>query len=514
MDLAWYQFVWGLTLLIPALVLLFRSKKSTYNRLPPGPPGWPIFGNMFQLGSMPHKTFADLKKTYGPIIWLRIGAINTMVLQSSKTAAELFKNHDLSFVERTVTEAMKAHNFDKSSLALAPYGSYWRVMKRVMTVEMLVNKRINETTDIRRKCIDDLVSWIEKEAAGAGEKSWQGIHLAHFVFLASFNMLGNLMLSRDLVDRESEEGTEFFSAMVSLMEWGGHPNMADLFPWLRWLDPQGLRRRSDRDMGKTMQIVSKFVKERLQERQMGGGQRKKDFLEVLLEFDGNGKDEHVKLTENDINIIIMEVFIAGSETTSGTTEWAMVELLTNPLAMSKLKNELNEVVGRGKKFQEADIDNLKYLQAVVKETLRLHPPIPLLVPRRATQDTNFMGYDIPKNTQVFVNVSAIGRDPECWDDPNSFKPERFLNSNIEFKGNHFELLPFGAGRRICAGIPLAYRMLHLILGSLVHEFDWDVHSSLSDKIRDTKERMGVVVRKIEPMIAIPISKNSSKAFKA
>lgn len=205
---------------------------------------------------------------------------------------------------------------------------------------------------------------------------------------------------------------------------------------------------------------------------------------------------------------MQEVFIAGSETTSGTTEWAMVELLSNPTTMSKLKNELNEVVGRGKKFQEGDIDNLKYLQAVVKETLRLHPPIPLLVPRRATQDTNFMGYDIPKDTQVFVNVSAIGRDPECWDDPNSFKPERFLNSNIDFKGNHFELIPFGAGRRICAGIPLAYRMLHLVLGSLVHEFDWDVHNSVSDNVKDTKERMGVVVRKTEPLIAMPISKNS------
>ncbi|KAL3536169.1 hypothetical protein ACH5RR_004630 [Cinchona calisaya] len=508
MEFSWHQLVWGITLLIPALFFLHHRKKSSFNnRLPPGPPGWPIFGNMFDLGAMPHKTLAGLKQKYGPIIWLRIGAINTMVVQSSEAAAELFKNHDISFVERTVTEAMKSHDFDKGSVSLAPYGSYWRVMKRIMTVEMLVNKRINETLEIRRKCIDDMVSWIEKEAGPRKEESWRGIHLGRFVFLASFNMLGNLMLSRDLVDPESEEGMEFFSAMVSLMEWAGRPNIVDLFPCLRRLDPQGLRRNTDRDMGKTMQIVSKFVEERLQERQAGGGQRKKDFLEVLLEFEGNGKDEPAKISEHDLNIIIMEVFIAGSETTSGTTEWAMVELLSNPSTMSKLKKELNEVVGRGRKFQEEDIENLKYLQAVLKETLRLHPPVPLLVPRRATQDTNFMGYDIPKDTQVFVNVSAIGRDPKCWADPNSFKPERFLNSNIDFKGNNFELLPFGAGRRICAGIPLAHRMLHLVLGSLVHEFEWDVHISFADKVRDTKERMGVVVRKMEPLFAIPISKN-------
>ena len=111
---------------------------------------------------------------------------------------------------------------------------------------------------------------------------------------------------------------------------------------------------------------------------------------------------------------MQETFIAGTETTSGTMEWAMVELLSNPSVMSTLKDELNEVVGGGNKFQEADIDKLKYLQAVVNETLRLHPPIPLLVPRKATQDSNFMGYNVPKGTQLFVNVWAIGRDPECW----------------------------------------------------------------------------------------------------
>ncbi|CDP15344.1 unnamed protein product [Coffea canephora] len=280
MELHVNQFVWGVAILIPSLLLLLRHKKSSHNRLPPGPPGWPIFGNMFDLGSMPHRTLAGLKNKYGPVVWLRIGAMNTMAVQSSKAAAELFRNHDISFVERTVTENMKSHNFDKSSLSLAPYGSYWRVLKRMMTVEMIVNKRINETVAIRRKCVDDMVSWIKKEAH-AGKESWRGIHLAHFVFLASFNMLGNLMLSKDLVEPEKEEGVEFFSAMVRLAEWVGHPNIVDLFPWLRWLDPQGLRKKTAGEMWKTTQIVSRFVKERLQERQRGGP-RKNDFLEVLL----------------------------------------------------------------------------------------------------------------------------------------------------------------------------------------------------------------------------------------
>ncbi|KZV28450.1 hypothetical protein F511_03253 [Dorcoceras hygrometricum] len=489
---------WELTILFCCVVasilfLLRRKRRLPTGNLPPGPPGWPVFGNMFDLGSMPYKTLAELRKDYGPVVWLRIGSINTMVLLTADAAAELFKNHDANFAERTITEVMRAYDFNKAAVSLAPYGQYWRVMKRVMTVEMLVQKKINETTDIRLRCITDMVRWIGKEATDA-TVSAAGIHVARFVFLASFNMLGNLMLSRDLVSPESAEGSEFFSAMVELMEWSGHPNIVDLFPWLKWLDPQGLRRKADEGMGRTMKIVGKFVAERLKE------EGKKDFLQVLLESEGNGSD---KISDHDLNILIMEVFLAGSETTSSTTEWAMVELLSHPEIMAKAKNELAQVFGKGHTFDENHMENLPYLQAVIKETLRLHPPIPFLVPRRAMQDVDFMGYQIPKNTQVFVNAWAIGRDPATWDDPLSFKPERFLGSKIDYKGQHYELIPFGAGRRMCAGIPLANRMLHIVLGSLLHEFDWEVDEAGRKGLADSRERIGITVRKLVPLKAKP-----------
>ncbi|KAA8518636.1 hypothetical protein F0562_016110 [Nyssa sinensis] len=500
MESFWSFLVCSIIILIPALLLHRRWQKSRSYRLPPGPAGWPVFGNMLDLGTMPHKTLAGLKQYYGPVVWLKLGSLNTMVILTAKAATELFKNHDLSFAERTVTYLMQSHDYNKGSLALAPYGTYWRVLRRICTVEMLVNKRINETVSIRRKCVDDMLLWIQKEAnSGAKERA---IHLARFVFLASFNMLGNLMLSRDLVDPDSKEGSEFFSAMMGLMEWTGHPNIADLFPWLRRLDFQGLRKKMDRDLGKALMIASGFVKERIKERQEGG-ERKKDFLDVLLEFEGNGKDEPSKLSEQDINIFILEIFLAGSETTSSTIEWAMTELLCNPKSMIKVKAELAKVVGPKKKFEESDIDNAHYLLAVVKETLRLHPPIPFLVPRKAIQETNFLGYHIPKNTQLFVNAWAIGRDPECWDDPNSFKPERFLGSKIDYKGQHFEMIPFGAGRRMCAGVPLAHRMLHLGLGSLLHEFDWEFDGHVTRETMDMKDKMGVTVRKLEPLKVVP-----------
>ncbi|CAL9026588.1 unnamed protein product [Prunus brigantina] len=200
--------------------------------------------------------------------------------------------------------------------------------------------------------------------------------------------------------------------MNGVMEWNGVANMADSFPWLRWLDPQGLKRKMKKDLGKAIQIASKFVKERMEARGVGR-EKTRDFLDLLLEFEGNGIDEPDKISEHDLNIfytgkwlfssnLLDEIFMAGSETTSSTTEWAMTELLCNPETLMKAKAELTQVIGPNRKIEESDIDNLPYLQGIIKETLRLHPPVPLLLPRKAIDDTKFMGYFIPKDTQECV----------------------------------------------------------------------------------------------------------------
>ncbi|KAK4272785.1 hypothetical protein QN277_021292 [Acacia crassicarpa] len=487
--------LWYLLFLSPVvpLLLLHRKISASKRRLPPGPPGWPLFGNMFQLGPMPHRTVAHLRDRYGPIVWLRLGAINTMAILSAKASANFFKNHDLTFAERTITATMRVHNYEKASLALAPYGSYWRTMRRLVTVDMLVAKRLNETAHIRRKCVDNMLVWIAREAGKLGEG--RGLQVARYVFLMSFNLLGNLMLSRDLFDPESNEGSEFFTAMMGLMHWTGLPNVVNALPWLGWLDPQGLRRHMERDMGNAIKIASKFVKERIEKQSDEKTQR--DFLDVLLENLGNDTDE------DSLNIFILEIFLAGSETTSSTIEWALTELLCNPETLSKAKAELSEVVGCEKKVEESDIENLPYLQAIIKETLRLHPPIPMLVPRRAMEDTEFMGYFIPKDTQVFVNAWAIGRDPDVWEDPLAFKPDRFLGAGIDYKGSHYELIPFGAGRRMCAGVPLAHRTLHLVLSSLLHRFDWTLDADTTPSTVDMRDRIGITMRKLEPLLAVP-----------
>lgn len=204
-------------------------------------------------------------------------------------------------------------------------------------------------------------------------------------------------------------------------------------------------------------------------------------------------------------ILAQELFFSGTETISTTVEWAMCELFRNSDTMVKIKAELGRVVGANKKLEETDIDNLHYLRATVKETLRMHPPAPLLFPRTAIHDiSNLMGYNIPKDTQVWINAWAIGMDEECWEDALSFKPERFLDSSIGYKGHNFEFIPFGAGRRICAGLPLAHRVMPLILGPLLHHFDWELCENLNSKTKmDMREAIGATARKLEPLKAVP-----------
>ncbi|RXH80872.1 hypothetical protein DVH24_004786 [Malus domestica] len=265
------------------------------------------------------------------------------------------------------------------------------------------------------------------------------------------------------------------------MEWNGNANVVDFFPWLRWLDPQGLKRKMKRELGKAIQIASKFFKERIQERDVGG-EKTMDFLDVLLEFEGDGIDKLAKISDHDLIIFIL-------------VKWALTELLCNPATLIEAKAELTQVICPSRKIEESDIDNLPYLQGIINETLRLHPPIPFLVSRKAMHDTSFMGYFAPKDTQVFVNAYAIGRDRDVWrEEPMSSKPERFVN---------YELIPFGAGRRMCAGIPLAHRMLHLTLGMLLQRFDWSLDANVTRETMDWKDKLGITMTKSEPLLAVP-----------
>lgn len=198
--------------------------------------------------------------------------------------------------------------------------------------------------------------------------------------------------------------------------------------------------------------------------------------------------------------------MGGSETSSTTIEWIMSELMLNPDKMRKVKDEVKSVLGDKKIAEESDMSRLSYLQAVIKEVLRYHPPGPLLVPRKAECDQEVNGYLIPKGTQILINVWAMARDPSIWNNPDSFEPERFLGKNIDYKGQHFEFIPFGSGRRICPGMPLASRILHMTTATLVHNFDWKFEEGMAGAGEDHRsEMLGLTVRRATPFRIIPIN---------
>ncbi|XP_065856393.1 iridoid oxidase-like [Euphorbia lathyris] len=486
-----------------------RKKRQSSKQQPPGPPGWPFIGNIFDMGSNPHQSLYKLRFKYGDLLWLKLGWTNTLVIQTAKAAEQLFKNHDASLCDRKVPDAWTSHNFTKGSIYMGRYGSNWRNLRRLVTLGLTTNKQIQETVSLRQKCIDDMIRFIQEDSVAAQCRGESGeVVFSKYVFVMAFNLMGNLVLSRDLINSQSEEGNEFFHAMDKVMELGVKPNFADFFPFLKRLDPQRIKKNMDKHLGRTLSIIEKFVMERIEDRKLMKKRDNKDLLDTFLEYNesGNSGKGHETISTHNLIIIIAEMFFGGTETTSGTIEWVLTELFRNPESMSRVKEELNRVVGLQRKVEESDIDHLPYLQAVIKESMRLHPVVPLLVPRNVLEDTNFMGYVLHKDTQVHVNVWAIGRDPEAWDDPLSFKPERFLGSNIQYRGQNFELLPFGSGRRICVGYPLAHQITHLTIASLLHCFDWEIESKSIAEAMDINERLGLTVRKLIPLKAIPKKK--------
>ena len=203
-----------------------------------------------------------------------------------------------------------------------------------------------------------------------------------------------------------------------------------------------------------------------------------------------------------MHVWLQELVVAGTDSSSATTEWAMAELMRSPASMKKVREELAIEINNNI-FKDSDIRKLPYLQACLKETLRLHPPGPFLLPHRALETCKVMNYTIPKDTQVLVNAWAIGRNPESWEDPLVFKPDRFLNSTVDFHGNHFEFIPFSAGRRICPGLPMAVKVIPLLLVSWIHFFDWSLPNWGDPKEIDMSEKYGANIHKEHPLLLIP-----------
>ncbi|PIN03107.1 Cytochrome P450 CYP2 subfamily [Handroanthus impetiginosus] len=483
--------LFALTLIHGLQTLSTRGKK-----LPPGPTPLPLIGSLHLLGDQPHKSLARLAKIHGPIMCLRLGFINTVVVSSAAMAKEVLQKQDLAFSSRTIPDAIHAHDQFKYSVVWLPVASRWRGLRKALNSNMFSGNRLDANQHLRSRKVQELIAFCRKNS-----QSGTAVDVGRAAFKTSLNLLSNTIFSKDLTDPFSDSAKEFRDLVWNIMVEAGKPNLVDFFPALEKLDPQGIRSRMTIHFGKVIELFSGLINERL-EKGKPPNANTSDVIDVLLTASKETPDE---IDRTHIERLCLDLFVAGTDTTSSTLEWAMAEALKNPETMKKAKAELEEVIGKGKILDESDISRLPYLRCMVKETLRIHPPVPFLIPRRVEEDVEVCGYTVPKNSQVFVNAWAIGRDPDIWPNPLEFKPERFLESEVDMRGRDFELIPFGAGRRICPGLPLAVRMVPVMLGSLLNSFDWKLEGGIGPKELDMEEKFGITLQKAQPLQAVPIT---------
>ncbi|KAL5560725.1 hypothetical protein UlMin_036936 [Ulmus minor] len=426
---------------------------------------------------------------------IRLGSIPTVVASSPEIAQKIFQRHDEAFSDRTIPDVITAQPNPESTLAWVPGDHKWRNRRRFCSSQLFAAHRLDKFQHLRRDKVRQLIQHLNKHSL-----SGTAVDLGQAAFGTTLNLMSNTIFSVDLVDSEFESAQEFKDLVWRIMEDAGKINLSDYFPVLQRFDLQGVKRHIKVSYERLHEIFDELIDKRLEERR-GSGFRTGDFLDLLLDqCQEHGSD----FNRTSIKPLILDLFIAGSDTSAITTEWAMAELLRQPSVLQKARKELSQVIGSNREVEESDTDKLPYLQAITKETLRLHPAVPLLLPYKATKDAEINGYTIPKGTQVLVNAWAIGRDPKYWDEPDSFKPERFLDSNVDYKGRDFEYIPFGAGRRICPGLPLAERMVHLMLASVIHCFDWKLPQGMSPEELDMRDQFGVTLKKAVPLCAIPL----------
>ncbi|KAG5395904.1 hypothetical protein IGI04_017718 [Brassica rapa subsp. trilocularis] len=434
--------------------------------LPPGPPGLPLVGNIFQLGFNPHRSLAVFSKTYGPIMSLKLGRSTAVVISSPEAAKEALKTHDHVMSARTFNDPIRAFDHHKHSVVWIPASARWRFLKKIIVQNLLSPQNLDGIQSIRIRKVEELLSLVNTFC-----ERGEAIDMARASFITSFNIISNALFSVDLATYNSNSSSfEFHETVVHLMEICGKPNAGDFFRFLRFLDLQGSRKESTLCIEKLFRVFQEFIDDRVAKRLSQTG-----------------------ASSNDI-----------------TMEWAMTELLRNPEKMVRAQCEIRQVIGENGVVQESDISKLSYLLAIVKETLRLHPPAPL-IPRKSESDVQIFGFFVPKNSQVLVNVWAMGRDSNVWENPMKFEPERFLLREIDVRGKDFELLPFGSGRRMCPGISMSLKTTPMVLASLLYSFDWKLQDGIVPGNMDMSEVFGLTLHKAKPLCIVPIKKPTSSS---
>ncbi|MQM10240.1 hypothetical protein Taro_043130 [Colocasia esculenta] len=490
--------------------LLLRRRRPS-PPLPPGPRGLPLLGRLPFLDPELHSYFAGLAKTQGPILSMKLGTKLAIVVSSPALAQEVLREQDKTFANRDVPAVARVLTYGGSDIVWTSQGPVLRMLRKLCVREVLGAPSLDAIYPLRRREVRATVRHLYSRAG-------QAVDVGAQMFLTSMNLVTEMLWGGEMA-AEGEEGAggegraeiaiEFRNIVGEMTRLLGMPNVSDFLPSVveSW-DLQGLQRKMRVLQQRFDQIFLKIIDQRQRRgEQISHGEGKgKDFLGHMLRYEKQGGDGKTIFTMTHVKALLMDMVVGGTDTTSNTVEWAMAELMHKPETLRKAQEELDAVVGKGNVVEESDVPMLSYLQAVMKEVLRLHPPLPLMVNHCPSASTTVGGYSVPMGSRVFVNVWAIHRDPSAWEDPLEFRPERFLQGGSsaagDYSGNNFEYIPFGSGRRICAGVAMAERVFMHLLASLVHSFDWRLPEGTTKL--DMSEKFGIVVKKATPLVAVPV----------
>lgn len=492
---------WPTFLTVVLITVLFlqtmasRRRRRAYN-LPPGPKPWPIIGNLNLLGELPHRSIHELSKLHGPLMHLRFGSMPVVVGSSAEMARFFLKTNDAAFSGRPTLSIGRYTAYDSSDIMWSQYGAYLRQARRICATELFSARRLDSFEHIRDEEARGMLRGL-REASSAGRV----VRLRSHLQMMTLGVISRMVLGKKYIQGEAA-AAEFREIVDELFALNGVFNIGDFVPCLDWLDLQGYVGRMKRASKMFDQFLNHILDEHDQRRRLeGGGFVARDMVDVLLQLADDPSLE-VQLSRNNVKALTQDMILAGSDTSTMTIEWAISELLKNPEALAKATEELDRVVGRERLVTERDFPQLPYMEAVLKETLRLHPAAPLLAPHLAREDTSVDGYDIPAGTTVFVNVWSIGRDPALWEAPEEFRPARFIGSEVDVKGQDFELLPFGSGRRMCPGYSLGLKMTLLGIANLVHCFTWRLPNGMTVEQLSMEETFLLAMPRKVPLEAV------------
>ncbi|AEE76989.1 cytochrome p450 [Arabidopsis thaliana] len=466
----------------------------------------PLFGHLHLLRGkkLLCKKLAAMSQKHGPIFSLKLGFYRLVVASDPKTVKDCFTTNDLATATRPNIAFGRYVGYNNASLTLAPYGDYWRELRKIVTVHLFSNHSIEMLGHIRSSEVNTLIKHLYK---GNGGTSIVKIDML-FEFL-TFNIILRKMVGKRIGFGEVNSDEWRYKEALKHCEYlAVIPMIGDVIPWLGWLDfaKNSQMKRLFKELDS---VNTKWLHEHLKKRSRNEKDQERTIMDLLLDIlpediviSGHVRDVIVKAT-------ILALTLTGSDSTSITLTWAVSLLLNNPAALEAAQEEIDNSVGKGRWIEESDIQNLKYLQAIVKETHRLYPPAPLTGIREAREDCFVGGYRVEKGTRLLVNIWKLHRDPKIWPDPKTFKPERFMEDKSQCEKSNFEYIPFGSGRRSCPGVNLGLRVVHFVLARLLQGFE--LHK-VSDEPLDMAEGPGLALPKINPVEVVVMPRLDPKLY--